>query len=208
MTATYSTILDEALANWAAIQPFKFPPPDDLLLAERGTCRLVIDKGWAPPVGYWRYVHLKGHLELVDTIPEVRHWPELADALRLLNDASTMVETLGCDVASEEDRSGDAAVMVNSYTDLFFSSPELQSDPTHSIRLAVRMLQAVEGCEQWWAQVSISLQQMKKPASQNDDRWALMVAVRNHGRSKANARDLWGKTLERIVRAAAEYRLS
>jgi hypothetical protein len=156
-------------------------------------------------VGYVRYVPLKGRPAAVATIPEVQGWPELAESLRVLNDQLTAVETLGCDVIAKDDQAGEATVFVESYTDLFFSQPELQSQPTNSIRLAAHMLQSIQGCEQWWAQVCIYLQLLRKPNGAKDH-WSLMVCIRNHGRSEANARELWAKTLDRISQTAANFR--
>jgi hypothetical protein len=198
-------MLDEALSRWAALHPFSFPPREDIILAEQGNRRLSVDNKWAPPVGYWRYVSLKGRPAAVATIPEVQGWPELAESLRVLNDQSTAVETLGCDVNAKEDRQGEATAFVQSYTDLFFSKPELQLEPTNSIRLAAHMLRSVEGCERWWAQVSIGLQQLRKRSGANDH-WSLEVCVRNHGRSEAHAREFWAKTLDSLSQAAADFR--
>jgi hypothetical protein len=200
-----SSLEEDALSKWAALQPFGFPPVSDVPLAERGGCRLAVDRKWGPQVGYFRYVPLKGRSAAVANIPEVQGWPELAQSLRLLNDQSTAVETLGCGVIAREDRIGDATAFVESYIDLFFSQPELQPEPKNSIRLAAHMLQSVEGCERWWAQVLISLQQLRKGNPGANDHWSLEVCIRNHGRSEANARELWAKTLNSISQAAANF---
>src|SRR6266852_5496944 len=148
-------MLEAALSKWVALQPFSFPPQTDLILAEQGARRIIIDSEWGPAMPYDRYVPLKGRPAAIAAIPDVQGWPELAEALRVLNDPLTAVETCGCAVGIGEDRKSDAPTFVESYVDLFFSQSELRLGPTNSIRLAAHALGSVEGCESWWAQVLI-----------------------------------------------------
>ena len=97
----------------------------------------VLDFPWSDPDGKLRYLDLKRQRELLLEIEEARHFPELAEFLRAVNSAISMVESAKCDawttgeLAPEEEIFGASHKSV-SYVDLVFSRADhRESFPFH-----------------------------------------------------------------------------
>jgi len=86
----------------------------------------VLDVPWTDPAGKLRYLDLKRRPELIAKVEEAEKFAELADFLRRVNSAHSVVESAKCDVwATEELSAGeeifDASHKFASYVDLVFS---------------------------------------------------------------------------------------
>ena len=86
----------------------------------------VMDFPWKDPAGKLAYVDVKRRPELMASIEEAEKFPELAEFLRVMNSARSMVETAKCDAwptteLSAEEDVYDASHKFASYVDVVFS---------------------------------------------------------------------------------------
>ncbi|MGB9233859.1 MAG: hypothetical protein WCC04_05550 [Terriglobales bacterium] len=97
----------------------------------------VLDFPWTDPAGKLAYFDLKRQPELIAKIEEAGKFPELAEFLRKVNSARSVVESAKCDVwataeLSAEEEIFNASHKFASYVDLVFSDKEhRQSLPFH-----------------------------------------------------------------------------
>ncbi len=91
----------------------------------------VLDFPWKDPAGKLAYVDVKRRPELMASIEEAEKFPELAEFLRVMNSARSMVETAKCDawatteLSAEEDVC-DASHKFASYADVVFSEIDVR----------------------------------------------------------------------------------
>jgi hypothetical protein len=156
-----------------------------------------------PPVRHegghqnYGYVRLKDAPELISRIPEAVDFPELARFLATVNSSGSPIESVGCEKAFfPGDIEGGPQVKLGSYIDVMFTEVALNDSGEDAIHLACHLLQAVQGCERWWADVSAVLQLFRCGPT-----WGLMLRISAYGRDDAEARKLWGVTLDRLGRA-------
>jgi hypothetical protein len=115
---------------------------------ELGADDPVLDFPWSDPEGKLFYVDLKRHPEEIARLTEALLYPELAEFLRAVNSAISIVETAKCDAwstqeLSEEEEIYGAAHKFASYVDLVFTKKdERRSLDTHEqfSRSLVRLL--------------------------------------------------------------------
>jgi hypothetical protein len=203
---------DELRSSWKAHGDLKMPPPKPIMLWADGVREIWVSNEWGPAVPYppvdhgdgtfnHGYQRLKGKADLGSLIPETQNWPELQRFLELTNADSSPIETVGCEkVFFSDGRIGAPAVYLGSYFDLVFTESPLNDNQENQLLLATRLAKSVEGCEKWWAKVSLVLQKYKHlPGA--DMPWGLMLHVTNHGRREEEARKFWGETLLRLGKA-------
>ncbi|MGH7745181.1 MAG: hypothetical protein ACREQ5_10335, partial [Candidatus Dormibacteria bacterium] len=65
---------------------------------------------------------------------------------------------------------------------------------------------AIEGCEKWWASVSLVLQRNKALVGATTP-WGLIIRPQNYGRTEEEARKFWGYTLSRLGNAVSDLPL-
>jgi hypothetical protein len=128
---------------------------------ELGSEDPVLDFPWTDASGRLAYFDLKRHPELLAQVVEARECPELAEFLRSVNSARSVVESAKCDVwaATEltpEEKILGASHRFASYVDLVLSQADRrQSFPEHErfakrlvalLRLAPEMSSSAEVC--------------------------------------------------------------
>ena len=96
----------------------------------------VLDLPWEDPTGRLAYFDLKRQPELLAHIEEAKKFPELAEFLRTLNSARSLLESAKCDAwatteLSAEEEIFDASHKFASYVDLVFSGDERWSFDRH-----------------------------------------------------------------------------
>jgi hypothetical protein len=205
---------EEMRLLWRPHEGLKNPPTERIRLWSNGGCGIWVSETWGPAVPYppidhsdgnfnHGYVRLKGNAAAVKLLPEAQGWPELQKFLETVNADSSPIESVGCEknfFSSE----GEAAppVYLGSYVDLVFSESALNDRPENLLLIASCLVNAVEGCEKWWSNVSLVLQRHKILAGASMP-WGLMLHVTNHGRSEEEARKFWGETLSRLGKSIA-----
>ena len=91
---------------------------------------------------------------------------------------------------------------LGSYVDVIFTDASLNEAPENVLLLACRLLQAIDGCEEWWGDVSMVLQRMQFIAGATLP-WGLMLRIDNYGRTEDEARKFWAETARRLAKAVA-----
>jgi len=206
----FDTVLfNKLLERWQEHKHLISPPSSPLCLWESATREIWIANDWGPSVPYGPRNHgdghknhgykpLKGNVDVIRHLPEVDGWPELEQFLVTINAANSPIESAGCEKGyfpAEVD--GEPRVKLGSYVDVFFTAAALNDNPENLLMLASCLILAVEGCEQWWAFVEISLTRFRFIAGAANP-WGLMLRITNYGRTEEEARALWGETLRRL----------
>jgi len=202
---------EELLALWVPYRGLTAPPVQPVALWSGGGCGIWISDEWGPAVPYGPvdhgdgtqnhgYVRLKDDLGFVGRIPEVEGWPELQRFLEVLNAPASPVESVGCEKGYfPSEQQGAPPVLLGSYIDVVFTDAALNDQPENLLLLGSHLIQAVESCEKWWANVSFVLQRNRILAGAIMP-WGLMLQIKNYGRSEEEARKFWGRTLSRLVK--------
>jgi hypothetical protein len=91
----------------------------------------VLDFPWTDPSGKLAYVDLKRRPELIAEIEEAANFLEMAEFLRAMNSAQSMVETAKCDAwatteLSAEEEVHDASHKFASYVDVVASNTDMR----------------------------------------------------------------------------------
>lgn len=205
-TKQYHDTIAELLNAWKAHEGLAAPPPKAIKLHESESVTVYVDNTWGPPLGYGAidhrdghknhgYIRIKGDPAGASRIPEAQGWPEIAEFINLAN--AGPLETVGCEKHFFPETIGNATIRLGSYFNLIFSDFQLNDDPKNHLVLAAALSQPVKKCCDWWGSVEIALERMKYiPHTQSP--WGTMLRVSNRGRNEAEARKLWGITLQRL----------
>jgi hypothetical protein len=149
-------------------------------------------------------MRVKRNLNGLDHIPEVNGWPELHHFLAIVNATESPVESVGCEKAySPAEVQDGPTTKLGSYVDVIFTDLSLNDRVENSLLLASHLLQAVQGCERWWADVSFVLQRCRGVPGTTSP-WGLMLHVTGYGRSEEEARKSWGQTIGRLGKAIVD----
>jgi hypothetical protein len=209
----------ELLRQWEPGKLLSARPEKPIRLWSRGGCGVWIDDSWGPAVPYppvdhghgaknHGYARVKGDPDAVALIPEAQDWPELQDFLRVVNAADSPIETVGCEKAvlpigdakalfPPDMDGGPPTVKLGSYVDMMFTDLPLNDQPENILLLCTRLAPAIEGCGDWWNDVTFALQRFRF-VSGTTAPWGLMLHMTSYGRDEGEARRLWGVTLGRL----------
>jgi hypothetical protein len=87
-----------------------------------------------------------------------------------------------------------------------FTNAALNDRPENLLLLVSCLAQAVDGCEKWWASISLALQRNRiLPGASTP--WGLMLHIQSYGRSEEEARKFWGVSLSRLGKAVKDLPL-
>ena len=204
---TAPDIARAVLSRWDAFRQLTAPPAERTQLWSEGGRGVWLDNSWGPAVPYppvrhddgtqnYGYIRVKNAPELLSTIPEVLDFPELATFLATINSTESPIESVGCEKSFfRSETKGAPPVYLGSYVDVLFTEAKLNESAENAIHVAGHLLHAVEGCEKWWTNVSMVLQRFRCVP------WGLELHIAAHGRDEAEARRLWGVTLDRLGKA-------
>jgi hypothetical protein len=205
-------MVDELLQQWNAYRGLASPPPESVRLWGEGGRGVWVANDWGPAVPYPPVDHRNGHqnhgyvrvkdaLHLVEGIPEAADFPELSAFLMIINSPDSPIESVGCEKGFfPGDIEGGPPVKLGSYIDVMFTDAGLNDSGENALALASHLLESVQGCERWWADVSAVMQRFRY-VPRTTAPWGLMLRVSAYGRSEAEARKFWGATLERLGKA-------
>jgi hypothetical protein len=203
------TILDEVLAQWQTRKPDSVPPSEAVVLWQNARCTLYVDDDLGPCVPYspvdhgdgtmnHGYLPLKGNKDAIRRVPELQGWPAFAGFIEAINEPTSPIESIGCEIGYfDVTDCGAAITMVGSYTDVVFSETGLNEMPENFLHLAARLMRAVVGCEQWRGSVEFGLQRLRGLQG-TEEPWGLMIRICNHGRNKEEAHKFWCETVSKL----------
>jgi hypothetical protein len=206
--------VDELRLLWKTHEGIKNPPGEQIRLWSNGGCGIWVSDKWGPAVPYppvdhrdgnfnHGYMRLKGNAAAISLVREAQGWPELQRFLETVNADSSPIESVGCEKNFfSGEGEGAPPVYLGSYIDMVFSESALNDQPENFLLLSSFLVNAVEGCEKWWSNVSLVLQRVKILAGASMP-WGVMLHITNHGRSEEEARKFWGATLSRLGKAIA-----
>jgi hypothetical protein len=190
------------------------PPPAPVKLWSEGGRDIWIDNAWGPAVPYpavdhqdggknHGYMRTKRDIAAIRRIPEAADFPALAELLTSINALTSPIESVGCEKSLTPFTAiPGATVLLGSYVDLIFTDTGLNDTPENALLLACRLASAIEGCERWWADVSMVLQRLRFLAGTTHP-WGLMLQTKNGGRTEEEARKFWAETAGRMAKAVA-----
>ncbi|UIF89196.1 hypothetical protein [Cupriavidus sp. UYPR2.512] len=207
------SLYQELVAAWRSTAP-DLPAQLAQPLLTRATRTVYLEDSWGPAVPYFPihhedgsknhgYSNVKAELNLIDLLPEVHEYPELANFLKTINAAGSPIESLGCEKLLQETETptnGVRAIM-SSYVDVAFSDPSKVSDASYILWLAALILAASEGCEQWWASMELGVLRLRSFLGVTKP-YGLLIRVSCAGRTAAEARDGWAATLQVVASVA------
>jgi hypothetical protein len=98
---------------------------------------------------------------------------------------------------------GDVVVELGCYVEIVFTDIALNERPENLLLLASHLLQAIEGCENWFGQVTVILEPLNGVAGTLGVHWCLLIRITNYGRNEPEARKFWGETLKRVGKAVS-----
>lgn len=214
-SATAMLEFDELRSLWKPYQQLNNPPFESIRVWSQGGCGIWVSGDWGPAVPYppvdhrnghlnHGYLPLKGNAEAISLIPEVKGWTELQRFLEAVNAGSSPIESVGCEKGFfSGDAEGTPSVKLGSYVDVIFTDRALNDCPQNHFRLASALANAIEGCENWGADVSFVLQRSRALAGARMP-WGLILQMKNYGRSEEEARKFWAATLFRLGKAITE----
>jgi hypothetical protein len=157
----------------------------------------VLDFPWSDPEGKLRYFDLKRQPELLPEVEEAELFPELAEFLRAVNSAISMVESAKCDawgtaeLAPEEEIFGASRKSV-SYVDLVFSrTDQRESLPFHE-RFVKRLVELLRRTPETPSAAEVNVRRCC--FRENDaarEGFYFTVYVTGYGQDEAQARQNW-----------------
>jgi hypothetical protein len=206
--------IESVLSTWRSCDGMGGPLPKAVRLWGSGGYGIWVSDTLGPAVPYLPvdhgngtfnhgYVRLKGVPGAAAGIPEAQDWKELQAFLETVNASGSPIKSVGCEKAYFPGEEGMPPVKLGSYLDVVFTEVALNDRPENLLMLATCLARAVEGCENWWADVSFALQRMRVLASAKSP-WGPEVSIKNYGRSEDEARKFWGVTLARLGMSVAK----
>jgi hypothetical protein len=170
----------------------------------------VLDFPWTDTSGRLAYFDLKRHPELLAQVEEAREHPELAEFLRIVNSARSVVESAKCDVwattelTPEEDIFG-ASHKFASYVDLVLSHPDQrQSFPEHE-RLAKRLAVLLRRAPETSSSAELCVRRcFFAEGYETRDGFYFTVYVNGYGSDEAAARQNWAIGMKLVGNAIVQ----
>jgi hypothetical protein len=164
---------------------------------ELGSEDPVLDFPWTDASGKLAYFDLKRHPELLAQVEEARQFPELAEFLRSVNSARSIVESAKCDVWATTDLTPDEEVCAKphkfaSYIDLVLSHADRrQSFPMHEA-FAKRLAALLRRAPEMSASAEVCVRRcFFAEGDQTREGFYFTVYVNGYGNDEAGARRNW-----------------
>jgi hypothetical protein len=164
---------------------------------ELGSEDPVLDFPWTDASGRLAYFDLKGHPELLAQVDEARQSPELAEFLRCVNLARSIVESAKCDVWATQELTPEEEVFATShkfasYVDLVLSHTDhRQSFPEHE-EFAKRLVGLLRRAPEISSSVEMCVRRcFFGEGSEAFEGFYFTVYVNGYGNDEAAARQNW-----------------
>lgn len=157
----------------------------------------VLDFPWTDASGKLAYFDLKRHPELLTQVKEVEEQPDLAEFLRCINSARSVVESAKCDAwatteLTPEEEIFAASHRFASYVDLVFSCPDhRQSFPRHE-SFAKRLVTLLRRAPEVSSSVEVCVRRcFFGEDAETGAGFYFTVYVNGYGNDEAGARQNW-----------------
>ncbi len=170
----------------------------------------VLDFPWKDPAGQLAYVDLKRHPQLFASIEEAEHFPELAEFLRALNSARSMVETAKCDAwatteLSPEEEIYDASHKFASYVDLVFSESDARLSLSRHQQFVTKLVELLRRAPEIPSAVEACVRHCYfGEGSAVQEGFYFTLYVSGYGNDEASALQNWGVGLKLVGNAVVQ----
>ncbi len=170
----------------------------------------ALDFPWTDPDGRLAYFDLKRQPEMLARVEEANQFPELAEFLRAVNSATSMVESAKCDawataeLSAEEDIFG-AAHKFASYVDLVFSRTDRrESFPFHEL-FAKRLVELLRQTPETASAAEVCVRRgYYAGEGKPREGFYCTVYVSGYGDDQARARQNWEIGLRLVANAVLQ----
>ncbi len=170
----------------------------------------VLDFPWADSAGRLAYFDLKRQPEMLAQVEEGKQFPELAEFLRAVNSAISMVESAKCDAWATEELGPEeeiwgAAHKFASYVDLLFSrSDQRESFPSHE-RFAKRLVELLRQTPETPSAAEVCVRRgYYAEKEETREGFYFTVYVNGYGDDEARARQNWEIGLKLVAHATLQ----
>jgi len=170
----------------------------------------TLDFPWSDPDGGLRYFDLKRHPELLVEVPETAQFPELAEFLRAVNSAISVVESVKCDawitdeLAPEEEIFGASHKCV-SYVDLVLSDDERRESFSYHEHFAKRLVELLRRTPGTPSAAEVFVRRCFFGESEKvREGCYLTIYVTGYGQDEAQARQSWVIALKLTANAVLQ----
>jgi hypothetical protein len=168
-------IFRAAWTRWSELQPLTLPASSALVLWQQPNRTIGVEDKGGPHVPYppirrdseretnHGYVRLKGNLNRVETIPELKGWPDYAQLVRKVNGDDSVIESVGCAVGIWPSDLAATKYRVGAYLDILFSDSARAQSAEECLRAAAMLMASLEQCGDWWTTAEIGMQSIYLP---------------------------------------------
>ena len=174
----------------------------------------VLDFPWTDPEGKYTYHDLKRHPELLVRMEEAIKFPELADFLRAVNSAISMIESAKCDawatneLEPEEEIFG-ASCKCASYVDLVVTDIDRRQSFAFHELFAKRLTELLRKTPETPSAVETCVRRCYfSLEGKTQEGFYLTVYVSGYGDDEARARQNWGIALKLTANAVLQLSAS
>ena len=164
---------------------------------ELGSEDPVLDFPWTDASGQLAYFDLKRHPELLAQVEEARQFPELAEFLRSVNSARSVVESAKCDVWATTELTPEEEIFAKphkfvSYVDLvFLHADRRQSFPEHA-QFAKRLAALLQRAPEMFASAEVCVRRcFFVEGGLAREGFYFTVYINGYGNEEAGARQNW-----------------
>lgn len=180
---------------------------------ELGRDDATLDFPWTDPDGKLVYYDLKRHPELLERVEEAERFPELAEFLRGVNSAMSMVETAKCDawttdeLTQEEEIFGTAHKFA-SYVDLVFSNIEHRRSFEFHERFAKRLVELLRKTPETPSSAEVCVRRCYFHEGGETEGFYVTLYVSGYGDDEARGRLNWAIALRLAGNAILQLSVS
>jgi hypothetical protein len=172
----------------------------------------VLDFPWTDPQGKVAYFDLKRQPEMIAKVQETTEYPELAEFLKSVNSARSMVESVKCDVwetteLTVEEEVFNSSHKVASYVDLVFSHDERRKSLRRHEEFAKNLTELLRRAPEMGAAIEIYLRRCffkVADAEEVSEGCYFTLYVSGYGNDVAVARRNWGIATKLVANAVAQ----
>ena len=174
----------------------------------------VLDFPWTDPAGKLAYFDLKRHLEMIAKVSEADKFSELAEFLKRVNSARSVVESAKCDVwqtteLSVEEEIFGASHKFACYVDLVFSEPAPRLSLAAHESLARRLTELLRRAPEIAAAAEICIRRcFIAEAERTSEGFYFTVYVNGYGNDEDRARRSWAIAVELVASAILQMSIA
>lgn len=166
---------------------------------------------WTDPEGRWRYYDLRKHPEQMNSIEEVRTFPEMREFLVTVNSNSSNLQSAKCDAwfsneMTEEEAIFGAPCKYGSYVDAFFHQVTPQTSfPMHEA-FALRLVELLKRAPELPASMEVIIRRahFEDSADALREGYYFTLYVIGYGDDETDARQSCGIALRLVAHAVLQ----